>query len=283
MPIFRNVANISFGSDLILPREDGLYPDLRIAPGETFNGSEAFYSRFVGSPEFLLERTTDGYLTNGTVLTVPGNFISFNLEGFIKATNVVASAEDAAVNSQVTAGTSYSAFGFVNWDDGTGTEFTMPFSIVGDGDHGVLHESLFALGAAVPAAPAVSPQIAGSRISCGEGIILFSMTGAGSLNPSIETVYEPCKQGYRLGDENIMLDHPNYCVRTTYVLAASIPSDNYVAGSTGSIRTEKTFLSGAKAGDRARMRTYYYQDAANPLKATHMFDEESIVLQTDLP
>lgn len=274
MPIWRNISN----ADLYLPRENGLCPDLKIGPSLTFHGSNAFYLKY--ATEKLIQITTDGYEDTGVVSTGP-DAITFDIEGSIDRDNLTATAADAAINSLVTAGNAYSAFGKVIWDDVNGTDWEMFFAVTGDGDHGAASEAVFTL-TAPAGGEASTPQIAGSRIDCLAGKIKFSMTGA-STNPRIEVLYEMSREGERqVNYINNLLEHPNLASSYVYVTAAEDGSEYYVTGSAGSIKTEKVFSVGSKVGDRAKKITYYYQDVSYPSKPTKKFEELDFVVAADL-
>ena len=207
MPVFKNITN----SELLLPKEDGLKPSLSVKPATKFNGSEAFYGRYV--IDKLVERQTDGWTFVGTVGTGP-DVAAFVPDGSIIPNRIVASAADAALNDQVSAGTSYSAFGAFRWNV-SGTTYTVFFSIQGDGTHG--SGSTFAFGS--PDSPPVAvPTVTGSKVNCAAGTITVAMTGA-CTSPQIDLVYEPRFAGFRIGEDNPLLTRPNFIVKTVYVVA----------------------------------------------------------------
>ena len=152
MPIFQNISN----SHLFLPRENGLKPDIELLPDRTFNGSEDYYGKYV--TEGLISRTTGGFAST-TVVTTGPDALTASVDGFIQNNGIIATAADAALNSQVVAGTAYSAFGLITWTDGVTTNVhTMWYSVQGDGTHGA--GSTFSLSAAAPLGPAQAPQVA---------------------------------------------------------------------------------------------------------------------------
>ena len=233
MPIYKNT---SF-SHLFLPREDGKVPDISLHPNDTFNGSEAFYKRYVGNPHYLITRQVDGY--NAPCSLIAGPNLKSDVEGFIKRDGIIASDEDEKNNTQVTSGTSYSAFGKITLDDGTGTLYSFDFSITGDGDHGGVNESVFNVSGSTPAGSAITPLKDNSRIECINGYISFRLSGAGSLHHSVEVVYEKSDVGHQaVAFLNQLLDTSKLSYSYTYVSAASdVGSEYYVAGSANQIKT----------------------------------------------
>lgn len=280
MPLFKNISK----SHLFLPREDGLKPDIELLPDRTFNGSEAFYNKFVGSPEFLLERQTEGYVASSTVETGPDR-VEVDVEGFMTTNGIVASSDDATINSEVSAGTEYSAFGLFTWQDGfNGITYSAYFSVIGDGDHGSANESTFSFSATSPGGSSQEPQESGSSISIDEGKMTISMDAGDTYNPIVQIIYEKAAEGQRLIDQvNKILNGPNLTTSYTYVLAGDTPSPNYVNGSEGLIKTEKVYSTGSKVGDRAKEITYYYQDSTNATQVTHKIERISSVEISDLP
>jgi len=276
--------NTSYAS-LLLPREDGLRPDFNLLPGDTLNGSIAFYQRYVGSPHYLLTRTTDGCSSGViTYVSVPNSVINVNLPGAIDTNATVATTADAALNAEVTAGSNYSAYGKISWTDSSTADFTMFFSVTGDGAHGEDDQSVFSFSSPDPVGPTSYPQTTNSSIDCGAGTIDFGMHGVGYKNVSVEVIYEMSNAGDRMiGFINQLLDTPNISRKYTYVVADDIGSPFYVDGSAGQIKIEKVFSTGSKQGSRAKKITYYYEDSSNATKPTHKMEELDIVLSSDLP
>lgn len=278
MPIYKNITS----ADLYLESEQVLGPSRKIEPDETFNGSKFFYDKY--TPDLLLQRQTDGHIGESEVTTGP-DALTVNVEGFIKKDSIDARAADAAINTEITAGNNYSAFGFIRWTD-AGTEYEAPFSITGDGTHGTTGEAVFSIGSPTPGGPGQQPTEAGSVIDCAAGTISFAMTGAGAIFPEVEVIYEISDQANVASQTNQFLAFPNYTTSYTYVNSTDTNGGtgtvNYVNGSGGSIKTKKVFYTGSKVGDPCVVTTYYYQDTANATKATHQIEERAFVTASDL-
>ncbi len=241
MPILKNISN----SHLFLPRENGLKPDIELLPDLKFLGSEQFYGKFI--TEGLIERTTDGFESTTAVTIVP-DFLTASVDGFIKNNGITATVADATLNSQVVAGTAYSAFGLITWTDGATTSVhTMWYSVIGDGTHGA--GSTFTVSAAVPAGPAQSPQIAGSIIDNGAGTIAFSFTAAGANNSSVGVVYNPSREGWRARYfHNPLLNGPNFTVIQT-------------VNGNSQVTRKLEYYTGSKINDNAKLTTMTYTGA----------------------
>jgi hypothetical protein len=279
LPIYQNITS----SDLYLSGENGLAPDFRVPPNETFHGSENFYRRYSGNPEYLIERTTDGFIGDSSVLTGPDQ-IFVELEGYIKPDLMTASDDDAANNTEITSGSDYTAFGKIRWTDftGTGLEHEVDFSITGLGDHGAANEAVFSIGSVSPGGATQLPTEVGSRLDI-SGSITFAMTGSGAVYPEVEVVYEMSRQGFRFGDTNELLNQPNFVRRFEYVTASDINDETYVTGSENEIKSEIVFHTGAKVGDPAKRVVHLYKDLANPTSVTHKIEEKRFVTAADLP
>jgi len=263
MPVFQNISN----AHLFLPREDGLKPDIELLPDRTFNGSEDFYNKYVNASPALLQRTTSGFAATTAVTTGP-DVLTASVDGFIQNDGIVASAADAALNAQVTAGTSYSAFGLITWTDGVTTNVhTAYFSVIGDGTHGA--GSTFSVGAADPVGPAQAPQAAGSVIDNGAGTIAFSFTGANANNTSVAVVYNPSLEGWRARYfVNPLLNGPNFTTIQT------------VDGSSRVTRKIE-YYTGSKVGDPAKVTNYTYTGAQT--EPDTIIEELHTLVAADLP
>lgn len=280
MPIFENITN----ADLILPQENGSPWGFKVKPGDTFNGSKALYEQYVGSPDYLLERSIDGFIANDAVIATGPDTLTCNVNGFIRPDSIDATDEDAANNTVVTSGNFYSAFGKVRWtDSASGTEYTADFSITGNGDHGGVNEATFSTGIPFPGGSGQEPTEIGSRIDCGSGEIIFAMTGPGAIFPEVEVIYEIALSGEKTGDFDQPVNKPAYTTTYTYVHVADEGSERYVAGSAGQVKTSKIFYSGSKVGDQAKTTTYFYGDTTYPTKSTSKVEEKTLVTLADLP
>jgi len=237
MPVYKNISK----ANLVLPREDGLKPDLELLPDRTFNGSENFYNKYV--LENLVQRTTDGWPYNATIGTAP-NTITITVDGFIQDDGITASASDATINDQVSASTDYSAFGKIFWTEGSNS-YEACFSIIGNGTHGA--EATFAIDLdSTPAGATSLPIVADSQIDIHSGTITFSLSGATVDSASVEVIYNTSQEGYRLGVyKNELLNTPLFSTIQT------VTADNQVT-------FKKIFYTGSKVGDPAKIITMTY-------------------------
>jgi len=236
MPVYKNISKAT----LILPRENGLKPDLELLPDRTFNGSETFYNQFVS--ENLIERQTDGYSYAG-IITAGPDVLTVTVNGFIQHNGITATSADATVNSEVAASTAYSAFGKILWMEGS-TSYEAWFSVQGDGTHGA--GSTFSISAYSPLGAASGPIIAGSIIDIHSATIAFALAGATAINASVEVVYNTSQEGYRLGVyKNELLNTPLFSTIQT------VNGDNQVT-------SRKIFYTGSAVGARAKLTTMTY-------------------------
>lgn len=240
MPVYQNIAKAT----LLLPRENGLKPDVELLPDVRFSGSEDFYGKYV--LENLIIRTTDGWSYDGTVTTGP-DVLTVTVDGFIQANGIAASAADAVVNANVTAATAYAAYGKISWTEGT-TDYEVYFSVQGDGTHGA--GSTFAMDiASTPAGAASIPLIVASAIDIHTGTIAFALNGATMVDASVEVVYNTSQEGYRLGVyRNELLNTPLFSTVQT------VSGDNQIT-------IRKIFYTGSKVGDPAKITTMAYTGA----------------------
>ncbi|MFW5889420.1 MAG: hypothetical protein ACOCUD_03470 [Bacillota bacterium] len=259
MPVFKNIANTL----LLLERENGLKPDIELLPGDTFSGSEDYYNKFVS--EGYLERQTDGWAVSTTVRTTPTNDFIASLDGFIKEDGITATAADALVNSEVTAGNTYSAFGKVSWTE-SGTDYEAYFSVTGNGTHG--SGSDFSVSASDPVGATANPVEAASVIDVYSGTITFRLAGAGAYNASVEVIYNPSLEGYRIVHfRNELLQGPFITTVQT------VNGENQIT-------SKKIFYTGSKIGDIAKLYTMTY--TGTQTEPDSIVEELSTVTQTDL-
>ncbi len=239
MPVYKNISNAS----LILPRENGLKPDLELSINEIFNGSENFYNKYV--TEKLIKRTTDGWPYYGAITSGP-DVLTVSVDGFIQIEEdgIKASTYDASVNTCITANTVYSAFGKIYWTEGE-VNYEACFAITGNGTHGA--DSMFDISANSNPIGAVSiPIVADSKIDIHSGTIVFSLNGNTMENAIVEVIYNTSQEGYRLGVyKNELLNTPLFST------VQSVTADNQIT-------YKKIFYTGSKAGDPAKLITMSY-------------------------
>jgi hypothetical protein len=231
MPVFQNISV----SDLYLPREDGLKPDLRLLPGATFSGSTAFYGKYVGSPQFLIQRLAQGFPFPAVVTSGP-NTLTVNVDGYFGVNAVIATAADhTAFGTPVVATTAYTAFGTIVWYEGV-TKFTQTFSCnSGSG---------FVFSSVVPAGSTSSA--ASGTVILKEGTIAFGLNGATMTQPVVSVVYEPLKQGWRGPTyTNPLLDSACYTTKQ------SVNANNQILSKT-------VFYTGSEIGDPKKVTTMVY-------------------------
>lgn len=233
MAVWQNISNAT----LLLPREDGLKPDIELLPERTFQGSTFFYQQYSTGNDPVIQRITDGYLANSATVSTGPDRLQVGFEGFIDEDAMVASAADAAVNATVAASTGYSVFGDITWTEGA-TEYTCFFSIVGNGTHGA--GSTFVIGAITPGGSTSGPVTALSSIDVGNGLVTFALAGAIMFNPVINVHYEPQKPGFRYGRsvDNPLLTSPMFTTIRT-------------VNANSQVTYEKRFYTGSKVGDYA--------------------------------
>lgn len=281
MPIFQNITE----SDLMLDREDGLVPMMRIVPNGLFQGSLSFYSKFIGNPEYLLERSINGLNIDNTEFIILSNSIRLFLNYSINQDNMIAETKDAIVNPTITAGTIYTCWGSLYYYDSNILR-TSYFSIQGDNDHGALGEATFVIDNGTTPGGSPQPIAAGSRINCHEGNIIFKFINGlpdSENDITMEIIFDNLYSNQRMNQwGKPLISGPSYSYSKTYVESGDI-GENYVNNSMDQIKTEKIFLTGSQIGDPAKLKTYYYKEdngvIANP---THIIEEDDFVNAEDM-
>jgi hypothetical protein len=233
MPVFQNVSL----SDLYLPREDGLKPDIRLLPDRQFSGSLSFYYKYTLPTDMppLLARVAVGWPEPSVITTGP-DALTVLVDGFFNDQGVVATTADvAAFGAVIVAGTAYLAYGVITWYEGT-TQYTEKFSCN--------TSSVFTFSAVTPAGSTSSA--ASGVITLREGKIVFALNGANAINPVVQVVYEPAQQGWR---------GPTY---RNPLLDSSLFTTKQTVNASNQVTKIVLFYTGSKVGDPKKVTTMTY-------------------------
>ena len=280
-------------AELLVDPEDGKGGLVSIKAGAYFDGCSKYINDFLISQGLRL--VPDGTPIGPYVMSESP--LVFTIGKNIKINSLLPDADAIAYFSDVSldAEQTYTLWGRISWNDGT-SDFTRDFTVIGNGTHDDGATFEFGGSGSADTEPAASIPILGDKgeeigtvdasIDVKSGSLSIPFTDGPAVGPvTIELVYDyypVAESGYYGLQSNFLLDGATISERLVYIGASEDDTVDYVASSAGQIKYSRKYLTGSVPGDPCRVKSYYYRDASNPTKPTHILDTIETVTLDDL-
>jgi hypothetical protein len=265
------------GGDLLVHQENGGGGSILIKKDAYFDGSSTYAKYAVVG----LRRLTDGTPLDPVPAADP---LVIVLGQMVVENGMMATTADVAAfpAAGIIAGTMYTMWGKISWNDGI-ADREADFSFIGGLTGG---PGSFTFEVVMGAATA--PVAGSSTLDIRDGTMSIAWSGGAPVGDVSLTIIhdfafiDPSAH-YGTTYDNL-LNSPNTKEVTTYVHLSDEATDplNYVAGSAGQIKFIRVFYRGAKVGDRLKVTRFRYRDPLVPKEVTHQDIYDDVVTMADL-